>query len=115
MVLSNASVGGRWIDPLMGLLLFGRALVAYGPTLTPSLSFKGPDGDESATVAYQLGLAYSMGYPLHTWLGRILTFISLGDVLPGPTSGDLPAVQRGASDPAPVPGAGSPARDCRRS
>ena len=84
MAVSKASVGGRWIDPLLGFLLFGRALVVYGLTLTPSLSFKGPDGDESATVAHQLGLAYSMGYPLHTWLGRILTFVPLGDVLPGP-------------------------------
>ena len=115
MAVSKASVGGRWVDPLRGFLLFGCALVVYGLTLTPSLSFKSPDGTELATVAYQLGLAYSMGYPLYTWLGKIFTFIPLGDMLPGPTSGDLPGVQRGASDPAPAPGAGSPARDCRRS
>ena len=59
-------------------------IVVYGPTLTPSLSFKSPDGDESATVSYQLGLAHSTGYSLHTWLGKIFTFIPLGDMLSGP-------------------------------
>ena len=84
MAVSKASVGGRWVDPLRGVLSFGCALVVYGLTLTPSLSFKSPDGTELATVAYQLGLAHSTGYPLYTWLGRILTFIPLGGMLPGP-------------------------------
>jgi len=84
MAVSKASVGGRWVDPLRGFLLFGCALVAYGLTLTPRLSFKSQDGNELATVAYQLGLAHSTGYSLHTWLGKIFTFIPLGDMLPGP-------------------------------
>ena len=115
MVLSKASVSERWVDPLRGVLSFGCALVVYGLTLTPSLSFKSPDGTELATVSYQLGLAHSTGCPLYTWLGKIFTFIPLGDMLPGPTSAGLPGAQRGASAPAPAPGAGSPARDYRRS
>ncbi len=78
--MRKTALGGRWIETLVGLLLFTLSLVAYGLTLTPSLSFKSPDGNELATVAYQLGLAHSTGYPLYTWLGKIFTFIPLGDV-----------------------------------
>ena len=70
----------RWLDPLLGFLVFACSLLFYSLTLTPSLSFKSPDGNELATVAYQLGLAHSTGYPLYTWLGKLFTFIPLGDV-----------------------------------
>ncbi len=80
MAMSKTTVSGRWVDILVGLFLFALCLVVYGLTLTPSLSFKSPDGNELATVAYQLGLAHSTGYPLYTWLGKLFTFIPLGDV-----------------------------------
>jgi hypothetical protein len=64
----------------MGLVVFACCLVVYSLTLTPSLSFKSPDGNELATVAYQLGLAHSTGYPLYTWLGRLFCFVPIGDV-----------------------------------
>ena len=80
MAMRKAAIGGRWIDTLMGVLLFALSLVVYGLTLTPSLSFKSPDGNELATVAYQLGLAHSTGYPLYSWLGKLFTFFPLGDV-----------------------------------
>jgi hypothetical protein len=80
MAMSERAVGGRWVDVLVGLFLFALCLVVYGLTLTPSLSFKSPDGNELATVAYQLGLAHSTGYPLYTWLGKLFTLIPLGDV-----------------------------------
>ena len=80
MAMRKAAIGGRWIDTLVGLLLFVLSLLVYGLTLTPSLSFKSPDGNELATVAYQLGLAHSTGYPLYTWLGKLFTFFPLGDV-----------------------------------
>jgi hypothetical protein len=117
MAVSKASVSGRWVDPLLGFLLFGCALVVYGLTLTASLSFKSPDGNESAPVAYQPGLAQRTGYPLYTWLSKILTFIPLGDVARRVNlmSADLPGGQRGASAPARAPGAGSLATRCRRS
>jgi hypothetical protein len=72
--------GRRWINLTLALLIFACALVLYNFTLTPSLSFKSPDGNELATVAYQLGLAHSTGYPLYTWLGKLFTFIPIGDV-----------------------------------
>ena len=37
MAVSKASVGGCWVGPLLGFLLFGCALVVHGLTLTPSL------------------------------------------------------------------------------
>jgi len=75
----EAPNGRRWIDPLLGLLVFMCCLVVYSLTLTPSLSFKSPDGNELATVAHQLGLAHSTGYPLYTWLGRLFCFVPIGD------------------------------------
>lgn len=78
--MTGVSKGRRWVDPLLALLIFAGNLVAYLLTLTPSLSFKSPDGNELATVAYQLGLAHSTGYPLYTWLGKLFTFLPIGDV-----------------------------------
>jgi hypothetical protein len=72
--------GKSWIDALLALLIFACSLAVYNSTLTPSLSFKSPDGNELATVAYQLGLAHSTGYPLYTWLGKLFTAIPIGDV-----------------------------------
>ncbi|NIO71378.1 MAG: hypothetical protein GTN71_20685, partial [Anaerolineae bacterium] len=52
-----------WIDLVMVLLIFALALAVYNATLTPSLSYKSPDGNELATIPYVLGLAHSTGYP----------------------------------------------------
>ena len=78
--MTEESTGWRWVDPLLALLIFAFALLVYSLTLAPSLSFESPDGNELATVAYQLGLAHSTGYPLYTWLGKLFTFIPVGDV-----------------------------------
>ncbi|MGA9350852.1 MAG: DUF2723 domain-containing protein [Anaerolineae bacterium] len=59
---------------------FALALAVYNATLTPSLSYKSADGNELATVCYTLGLAHSTGYPLYTWLGKLFTFIPVGDI-----------------------------------
>ena len=69
-----------WLDGLIGLTIFATVLVVYNATLTPSLSYKSPDGNELATIPYVLGLAHSTGYPLYTWLGKLFTFIPIGDV-----------------------------------
>jgi len=76
--MTEESTGWRWVDPLLALLIFAFALLVYSLTLTPSLSFESPDGNELATVAYQLGLAHGTGYPLYTWLGKLLTFLAVG-------------------------------------
>ncbi len=69
-----------WPDILIACAIFVICLAVYNSTLTPSLSYKSPDGNELATVCYILGLAHSTGYPLYTWLGKLFTFIPIGDV-----------------------------------
>ena len=69
-----------WPDWVIALLIFTLALVVYNATLTPSLSYKSPDGNELATIPYILGLAHSTGYPLYTWLGKLFTYLPIGDV-----------------------------------
>ena len=70
----------RWLDFAIASAIFTLALAVYNATLTPSLSYKSADGNELATVCYTLGLAHSTGYPLYTWLGKLFTFIPVGDV-----------------------------------
>ena len=70
----------RWPDALVALSILALCLAVYQATLTPSLSYKGPDGNELVTVAYTLGLAHSTGYPLYTWLGKLFTYLPIGDV-----------------------------------
>lgn len=65
---------------VIGVGLFVVALLVYNTTLTPSLSYLSPDGNELVTIAYTLGLAHSTGYPLYTWLGKLFTFIPIGDI-----------------------------------
>ena len=69
-----------WPDVLIACVIFAICLAVYNSTLTPSLSYESPDGNELATVCYILGLAHSTGYPLYTWLGKLFTFIPVGDV-----------------------------------
>lgn len=64
----------------LALLLAGVAFLFYYVTLTPSLSYLSPDGNELATIPYVLGLAHMPGYPLYTWLGKIFTWLPFGDV-----------------------------------
>ncbi|MGD8623474.1 MAG: DUF2723 domain-containing protein [Anaerolineae bacterium] len=71
---------GRWLDTFIALTLFVLCLAVYNATLTPSLSYKSPDGNELATICYTLGLAHSTGYPLYTWLGNLFTYLPVGDV-----------------------------------
>ena len=67
-------------DTILALGLVAFSLLVYNATLTPSLSYLSPDGNELATVPYILGLAHSPGYPLYTWLGKIFTWLPIGDV-----------------------------------
>jgi hypothetical protein len=68
------------IDYGLALVLGGMAFLFYFVTLTPSLSYLSPDGNELATIPYVLGLAHMPGYPLYTWLGKIFTWLPFGDV-----------------------------------
>ncbi|MBN1438640.1 MAG: DUF2723 domain-containing protein [Anaerolineales bacterium] len=69
------------LDRFLAAAVVLAALIVYGLTLTPSLSYLSPDGSELATIPYVLGLAHSPGYPLYTWLGFLFShLIPLGDV-----------------------------------
>lgn len=70
------SRGDHWIAGLLVL----TALAVYSATLTPSLSYLSPDGNELATIPSVLGLAHPPGYPLYTWLGKLFSLLPLGDV-----------------------------------
>jgi hypothetical protein len=70
----------HWPDLLLAFILSSVSLAVYNATLMPSLSYKSPDGNELATVPYVLGLVHSTGYPLYTWLGKLFTFLPIGDV-----------------------------------
>jgi hypothetical protein len=67
-------------DVAFAAVIATAAFAVYRATLTPSLSYLSPDGNELATVPYVLGLAHSPGYPLYTWLGWLFTRLPFGDV-----------------------------------
>jgi hypothetical protein len=67
-------------DLFLSLVLATIAFLAYLATLTPSLSYQSPDGNELATIPYVLGLAHMPGYPLYTWLGKLFTLLPFGDI-----------------------------------
>ena len=75
-----AALRAHALDAAVGVGLFVVSLLVYNATLTPSLSYLSPDGNELATVPYLLGLVHSTGYPLYTWLGKLFTFVPIGDV-----------------------------------
>lgn len=68
------------VDLLLGIAVFATAFVVYNATLAPSLSYRSADGNQLVTVSHQLALAHSPGYPLYTWLGKLFTFLPVGDV-----------------------------------
>jgi hypothetical protein len=57
---------------------FVAALIAYVLTLAPTVTFE--DSGELAAAAYNLGVPHSPGYPLWTMLGKLFTYLPLGDV-----------------------------------
>jgi hypothetical protein len=69
-----------WLDLVVAGGLSLISWLAYLATLTPSLSFVSPDGNERATIAAILGVAHPPGCPLYTWLGKLFTLIPVGDV-----------------------------------
>ncbi|HLF71289.1 MAG TPA: DUF2723 domain-containing protein [Dehalococcoidia bacterium] len=78
--LASVNVSWRVLELALGATIFIVAFAVYNATLTPSLSYQSPDGNELATIPYQLGLAHQTGYPMYTWLGKLFTYIPVGDV-----------------------------------
>jgi hypothetical protein len=62
------------------LLIYITALILYLTTLAPSVVTLFDDSLEFQLVTYQLGIAHPTGYPLYTILGKLFTFIPVGNV-----------------------------------
>jgi hypothetical protein len=63
---------------LGGLAVFAVSLAAYVRTLAPTVyTF---DSAELAAGAYTLGIVHASGYPLYLLLGKLFTYLPLGDV-----------------------------------
>ena len=63
-----------WVATIVALI----SIVFYAFNLTPSLS--GGDNGELTTAMHFLGIAHAPGYPLHTFLGKLSTFIPFENV-----------------------------------
>lgn len=59
-------------------MLAGLALAVYLRTLAPTVMWY--DMGEFATAAYVLGIAHNTGYPLLMLLGKLFTYLPLGDI-----------------------------------
>src|ERR1017187_7264992 len=64
-----------YLIPLFSLLV----VFSFYLSTMPASVYHGDDG-ETITDLYTLGIQHPPGYPLHTVLGRLFTFIPLGDV-----------------------------------
>ena len=70
------------------LFVFSLPLSIYLVTLAPT--FFGLDSAEFSTAAYRLGVPHATGYPLYIMLGKLFTFLPVGD--PGYTLNLMSAV-----------------------
>jgi hypothetical protein len=64
----------------MAGLLFVVTFSLYVATLAPSVVTLFDDSLEFQLVTYQLGIAHPTGYPLYTLLGKLFTFLPIGNV-----------------------------------
>lgn len=62
----------------LGLLLFLCTLGLYLHTLTPTVGFH--DSGDMITAVYSLGIPHPPGYPLYCLLGKLFSFISIGNI-----------------------------------
>ncbi|NOZ06540.1 MAG: DUF2723 domain-containing protein [Chloroflexi bacterium] len=62
------------------LLLFLAVLAVYLRTLAPTIATLFDDSLEFQLVAFQPGIAHPTGYPLYTLLGKLFTWLPVGDV-----------------------------------
>ncbi len=68
----------KWYDRVLGLGIFLVALVNYIRTLTPSVC--AGDSGELTTAIYSMGAAHPPGYPIYCILGKLFTFIPVGNI-----------------------------------
>jgi len=70
----------RYTAILIAGMLFIAGLALYIATLAPSVVTIFDDSLEFQLITYQLGIAHPTGYPLYTLLGKLFTFIPVGNV-----------------------------------
>ncbi|HIE29233.1 TPA: DUF2723 domain-containing protein, partial [Candidatus Poribacteria bacterium] len=63
---------------LMSVLSFLIPFLIYLKTLAPTVTWR--DGGDFATACYVLGIPHPTGYPLYVLLGKLFTFLPVGDV-----------------------------------
>lgn len=63
---------------LAGFIAFAVSFATYVYTLQPTVGLE--DSGELICAAYRLGVPHPPGYPVWTMLGKLMTFIPLGDV-----------------------------------
>lgn len=68
------------IDWLIGAGLSVISFLVYLGTLAPSVATIFDDSLEFQLICYQPGIAHPTGYPLYTLLGKLFTFLPVGDV-----------------------------------
>lgn len=68
----------RWADRLLPAGLVLMTLALYLRTLSPTIGQA--DSFEFQVVAYKLGVAHPTGYPLYILLGKMFTFLPIGDI-----------------------------------
>ncbi len=63
-------------------LLFTVSFGFYCATLAPTITWEhdGVDSGDLVTAAYVLGIAHPPGYPVYVLLGKLFTFLPVGDV-----------------------------------
>jgi len=69
-----------WLDWLFAAGLFAGSFLVYLHTLAPSVATIFDDSLEFQLVCYLPGIAHPTGYPLYTLLGKLFTYLPLGDV-----------------------------------
>lgn len=62
---------------MMAILVFTASFILYTLTLSPAISVG--DSPELMSSAYTLGIAHPPGYPLFSLLGKLASFIPIGD------------------------------------
>lgn len=72
--------GAQGSSRLIAAGLFIASLALYLGTLAPSVVTLFDDSLEFQLVTYQLGIAHPTGYPLYTLLGKLFTFLPVGNV-----------------------------------
>jgi hypothetical protein len=70
----------RLPDSVLAAVLFGGSFLVYLRTMAPSVATIFDDSLEFQLVCYQPGIAHPSGYPLYTVLGKLITFLPVGDV-----------------------------------